>query len=61
MQRLMPYVAVGVTVEDTGTGIRVSSDGKLFLTISTAPLSRFCFNACRQFKRMLHGLMAQAC
>ena len=44
----------GVTVEDTGTGIRVKSDGKLKpLTISTAPYPGFATDMQAQFMVML--------
>jgi UDP-N-acetylglucosamine 1-carboxyvinyltransferase len=44
----------GVTVEDTGTGIRVKSDGKLKpLTISTAPYPGFATDMQAQFMAML--------
>lgn len=44
----------GVKVEDTGTGIRVSSDGKLKpLTISTAPYPGFATDMQAQFMAML--------
>ena len=44
----------GVKVEDTGTGVRVSSDGKLKpLTISTAPYPGFATDMQAQFMAML--------
>ena len=44
----------GVTVEDTGTGIRVKSDGELKpLTISTAPYPGFATDMQAQFMAML--------